>query len=636
LCKRCLAFASSDRPRDAGAVAREVAGFRAATEERARAAEKERAAAEVKAAEQRKRRRWQAAVAAAIVLILALLGVGAWWRDRQAGEREKDRAVAAERDRQEALAALAHAEEVLATADLATADLALAQAENRIGEDSPADLSALLATARRDRDLVRDLREIDDMGWAPGDISMPEPAAMSIRYRAVFSRYGLDLSGTDPHAAADAVRASRVSSALIAGLSEWFSADPKGPNLLLLLDRLDTDADRAAIRAAIQAGDADRVKALVKALDGAKVPAWFAASIGFHPMVPQEDGVRLMAAAWRTHPSDYVLAYRSNHRLWGLLDRRAEMLAWAKVAVALRPDSPFAHNQLCHAWRAMNEWGEAESSARRAIELGRNYPKFAGARAALGTLMLDKGDLDGAEASYRAALAIDPGDGVILFNMGLVHERRGDLVGAEEWYRKAVAIAPTHARNRQGLDRVVQNRAKLVQLDEIVAGRAKPATPAETIELAILATQPPRRRYGLTVRLYSEAFAADPSLADPLKTPYRYWAACDAVRAATGKDTEMAALGVEEWGFFTGLAQKWLRADLALWTSQAKEPKRRQEVRDQLTVWKNESVLAPVRDPAWLAAMPPADRKAWEALWRDVDALLASIAQQAGSPPAKP
>jgi hypothetical protein len=59
-------------------------------------------------------------------------------------------------------------------------------------------------------------------------------------------------------------------------------------------------------------------------------------------------------------------------------------------------------------------------------------------------------------------------------------------------------------------------------------------------------------------------------------------------------------------------------------------------VRDQLTEWKNEPDLAPVRDPSWLAAMPPADRKEWEALWRDVDAVLASICQRAGSLPAKP
>jgi hypothetical protein len=251
-------------------VAEEVAGLRAAAEERARAAERERAAAEVKAAEQRKRRRWQAAVAAAAALILALVGAGGWWMDRQAREREKDRAVAAERDRQEALAALAHAEEVLATGDLATTDLALTQAENRLGAEGPTDLATLLANAKRDRDLVRDLREIDDLSWAPGNASMPDPATMAGRYRAVFARYGLEVGGADPDAAADAVRASRVSAALSAGLSEWFCTDPKGPHLRQLLDRLDPNADRVAIRAAIQAGDEGRVRALVKALDGSK------------------------------------------------------------------------------------------------------------------------------------------------------------------------------------------------------------------------------------------------------------------------------------------------------------------------------------------------------------------------------
>jgi hypothetical protein len=98
----------------------------------------------------------------------------------------------------------------------------------------------------------------------------------------------------------------------------------------------------------------------------------------------------------------------------------------------------------------------------------------------------------------------------------------------------------------------------------------------------------------------------------------------------------MTALGVEEWGYLTGLALKWLRADLAFWTSQAKDPKEQQGVRDRLTRWKNEPALASVRDPAWLTAMPPADRRAWEALWRDVDALLASINPNAGPPPAKP
>jgi tetratricopeptide (TPR) repeat protein len=634
LCKRCLAFALADRPRDAKAVAEEVAGLRAATEERARAAEAERAAAEVKAAEQRKRRRWQAAVAAAAVLVLALVGVGAWWMDRQAAERDKDRAVAAERDRQEALGALSHAEEVLAAGDQAAAGLALAQAEGRIGEDSPADLVTLLAAAKRDRDLVRDMREIEDMSWTPGYGSNEEVATMSERYRAAFSRYGLDVGGADLDAVADAVRASRVSAALVAGLSEWFAIDPKGPNLRQLLDRLDPDPDRAAIRLALQAGDEGRVRALVGALDGSKTPAWFAVSVGYHQIVPPLDGVRLMSASWRAHPASYLLAYRITRRLWGTGEERmTEMLAWARVAVALRPDSPFAHNRLSNAWMTMREWGEAEASARRAIELGRNYPKYGGGHVTLGNVLMEKGDLDGAEASFRAALAIDPDAGGTYYNLGLLYAKRGDLAGAEEWHRKAAAAVQTRPYYREFLDGVVKWRARL---DALVAGRAKPASPTEAVEFADLFTRPAQRRYILAVQFYSGAFAANPALADDLTNYRRYNAACCAVLAAAGKDEEMTVLGVEEWGYLTGLALKWLRADLAHWTSQAKDPKRRQQVSDQLTHWKKDSDLAAVRDPAWLAAMSPADRKAWEALWRDVDAVLASITQREGPPPAKP
>ncbi len=329
LCKRWLAPDRDSRPRNGVEVAGAVSAHLAAVEERLRRAERERAAAEVKAAEQRKRRRWQAAVAAAGVLILALVGAGAWWADRQAAELEKDRAVAAERDRQEAVAALAQAEEAPAAGDLSAVDGTLTQAEGRVGVDGPADLQDRLAAAKRDRKLVRDLREIDDLSWVPGYVSMPDPADMAERYRAVFARYGLDVGGADLGGAADAIRTSRVSAALVAGLSEWFSTDPDSPHLRQLLDRLDPDAGRAAVRAAIHAGDEGRVRALVKALDGSKVPAWFAASVGYHPMVPFEDGVRLMAAAWRTHPADYVLAFRIAQLLWGKGDDRlGEMLTW--------------------------------------------------------------------------------------------------------------------------------------------------------------------------------------------------------------------------------------------------------------------------------------------------------------------
>jgi tetratricopeptide (TPR) repeat protein len=328
-----------------------------------------------------------------------------------------------------------------------------------------------------------------------------------------------------------------------------------------------------------------------------------------------------MAAAWRAHPTHYLLAYRIGERLWGTSDDRlGEMLMWARVAVALRPDSPFAHTLLATAWRGMRNWGEAEASSRRAIELSRNHPRYAGAHVSLGNVLLQKGDLDGAEASYRAALAIDPDTAPVYFNLGMVRKQRGDLEGAERWYRKSLDVDPTRTYYREVLDEVVRQRARL---EELAAGRADPASSAEGLEFAELVSRLPRRRYVAAVRLYGWAFAADPALAGTF--PHRYNAACLALRAAAGQDEEMTTFGVEEWGYLSGLALKWLRAELGRVAANAKDPKRRQEVREELAHWKRDGDLTSVRDPEWLAAMPPADRRAWQALWDDVNGLLASI-----------
>jgi tetratricopeptide (TPR) repeat protein len=549
--------------------------------------------------------------------------------DRQAAEREKDQAVAAERDRQEAVALLTHAEEVLASGDLWAADVALTQAEGRVGADGPADLRDRLAGAKRDRDLVRDLRAIEDLSWVPGNVSMPDHAAMAGRYRAAFASYGLDVGGVDPGVAADAVRASRVSAALVAGLGEWFATAPDQLNLRRLLDRLDPDPGRVAIRAALAAGDEGRVKGLVKALDGSTAPAWFAVSVGYHRLVPFEDGVRLMKAAWRAHQADYVLAFRIAERLWGRgEDRLPEMLAWARLAVALRPDSPFPHTLYATACRGMHNWSEAEASSRRAIELSRKYPRYAGAHVSLGTTLLDKGDLDGAEASYRDAMATDPDATGIYYNMGLLNDRRGDLGAAETWYRKAVIANPTHAYFREILDGLVRRRAKLPRLEDIAAGRADPVNIDEAFEAIGLVSDSSRRQYTRAVKLFSWVLAANPTLADDPSNYHRYNAACCAVLAAAGKDKDLPNVETAERSRLTGLAMKWLRADLAQMTTQAKDPKRHRQVGKWLTHWKKDEDLASVRDPERLAAMPPTDRKSWETLWRDVDALLNSITRQ--------
>jgi tetratricopeptide (TPR) repeat protein len=243
-------------------------------------------------------------------------------------------------------------------------------------------------------------------------------------------------------------------------------------------------------------------------------------------------------------------------------------------------------------------------------------------------VLLGKGDLAGAEASYRAALAIDPSAAGNLYNLGLIRHRRGDLAGAEEWYQKAVAAEPGRAYFREVLDII----RKLARLDGFASGRTVPASPAEAIEYAEIAYKPPSRRYVLAVKLYRWAFTANPALADDLRAGHRYNAACLAVRAAVGLDEDMTEFGVDEWAFLTGVAMKWLREDLGCTALVAKDPKLRREMRNRLLHWKVDEDMAPVREPSRRAAMPRADREAWQNIWAEVDAVLNEVANDAASP----
>jgi hypothetical protein len=166
--------------------------------------------------------------------------------------------------------------------------------------------------------------------------------------------------------------------------------------------------------------------------------------------------------------------------------------------------------------------------------------------------------------------------------------------------------------------------------------RANRANAEEALELVVLALDPTRRQYAQGVKLYTWALAAKPALADDPTNYCRYNAACCAALTAAGKDKESPKTGAAEKDRLNGLALKWLRAELTQITSLAKDAKQHPQIAQRLTHLKADADLASVRDPAALAAMSPADRKAWGALWRDVDALFASIAQRAGPPPAKP
>lgn len=139
-------------------------------------------------------------------------------------------------------------------------------------------------------------------------------------------------------------------------------------------------------------------------------------------------------------------------------------------AVAKRPASARARNNLGTALDAVGEAEKAEASWREALRID---PRYAEARGNLAGLLFRSRRLDEADAELRAASALDPQSAPLRHNLGLVAESRGRTAEAAAFYREAVRLDP-------------ENVGNLNDLAWLLATTPDPAvrSPAEAIGLA--------------------------------------------------------------------------------------------------------------------------------------------------------
>jgi hypothetical protein len=131
-------------------------------------------------------------------------------------------------------------------------------------------------------------------------------------------------------------------------------------------------------------------------------------------------------------------------------------------------------------------------------------------------------------------------------------------------------------------------------------------------------------------RLYADAFAADPELADDLGSGQRYSAACYAALAAAGQGEDAGNLPDKVRLMLRRQALAWLREDLTACAklTERPEPAARQSVRQRLAHWQQDTDLASVRDPQALDRLPDDERQQWHQLWQDVAALLKKVEEK--------
>jgi tetratricopeptide (TPR) repeat protein len=657
LCKRCLSPERDDRPANAGTVAAAVAGLRAAAEERARQAELDRVRAEAEARAQRQKRRAELAMAAG-VLGLLVVGGGGWLAVRgQADARRADagRVASVALGRAEQLASQAGAIDAseVAPADEAVrlweqAESAMEQAEEALAGASDAALSARLqgrsasarsglARARRHAALLATLEAARSGDWGTSGPYSDQRASVRI-YRAAFAAAGLPADG-DAAALATAVRAERpgLREALVRALDGWLDGlqlppDPDAGRVRAAADLADPDPIRKEVRAAVVAGDQPTLARLAERLAAADLDPATAVALGYAltDKGMAAAAVRILRTVRDRHPSDPSVQCTLQYalRVQGPGDPiiAEEAVGCARAEVAAHPERAVGHYHLGQAYDSgKNDRAAADRHYLKALE--RN-PRFTFAMINLGANREGNGDLAGAERWYRKAAETDPQFAKPHHNLGWVLELRGDMAGAEAEYLKSIELYPEGKLSRKRLAIV----RLLPRLDDVIAGRAAPATPAEAIDFAQLCIRPFRRQYAAAARLLERAFADDPKLA----AAERYNAACYAAMAGCGQGEDAPADPAGR-AALRGKALGWLRTDLSLRAKQAESDKPAdREAAKGLSWWLEDSDLSGVRPGPGRIDLPTDERTAWDAFWADVRATRDRASKPAPDRPPAP
>jgi tetratricopeptide (TPR) repeat protein len=294
-------------------------------------------------------------------------------------------------------------------------------------------------------------------------------------------------------------------------------------------------------------------------------------------------------------------------------------IACHRKVIELDPKLVVAHNNLGNALKDKGQLDAAIACYKRAIELD---PRYAIAHSNLGIALTDKGQLDAAIACYKKAIELDPKFASAHSVLGIALAGKGQLDAAIACWKKAIELDPKLAAAQTQLAGAERMAAVRGKLPAFLEGTYTPASNEERLDLAEWCQI--KKLNHTAAGLYAAAFAADPKLADDLKTGHRYNAACDAALADAGQGADAAKLDDKERTRLRQQALDWLKADLAARRNRLDSgpPQGRPAIVKTLRHRQQDPDLAGIRDAASLAKLPAEEQKAFNQLWNDVAVLL--------------
>jgi serine/threonine-protein kinase len=257
-----------------------------------------------------------------------------------------------------------------------------------------------------------------------------------------------------------------------------------------------------------------------------------------------------------------------------------------------------------------------------------NDPKWLPAWKGVGIPAADCNRIEEAIDHYRQAIRVEPGWFWPHGGLGQALLAKGQLVEADAEIGRGLELLPREEKTIRGnleLLRVRCHRLMALEgrLAGILQGTDKPAA-GECIDAAELCFI--RNHYAAAARLYAEAFAAEPSLAEDLRAGRRLNAARAAALAGCGRGDDAAAPSESERARMRQQAREWLSLDLIEWTRklESTDSQDRFDVHEALMRWRRDPDLADLRDSPGLDSLPLTEQSECRALWADVDARLSA------------
>jgi serine/threonine-protein kinase len=295
-----------------------------------------------------------------------------------------------------------------------------------------------------------------------------------------------------------------------------------------------------------------------------------------------------------------------------------------RSSIRLDPGDYASHCDLGVALLNQGSLQEASSEFHHALRL---RPSDAESHNGLGLVLQAWGKREGAVIEFEAAIRLKPDLAEAHGNLGLELQAQGLPAAAAVEFRKALDLAQPASALRTEFEhalRAAERDSKLLpRLTSLLQRKEPLKDAAEGLAVASLCLS--LKRCATAATFFANAFRSEPGLAEDMNLKPRYNAACAAALAAGGQGKDEPPLDEAAKIRWRKQAVEWLTADLAAWATIVEKgsPQERQSVAPILQHWKTDPDLAGLRDQSSIATLPDPERKACNALWAQVDALLA-------------